>query len=43
MVEDTIKHGKCNPGNQPGTWEYIGEDARVIVNDQGDVITVIEK
>ena len=43
VVEDTIKHGKRNPGNQPGTWEYVGEDVRVIVNDQGDVITVIEK
>ena len=43
VVEDTIKHGKRNPGNQPGTWEYVGEDVRVIVNDQGNVITVIEK
>ncbi|PFJ14640.1 S-layer protein [Bacillus cereus] len=43
VVEDTIKHGTKNPGNKPGLWEYIGKDARVILNDNGDVVSVVPR
>ena len=41
VVEDIIKNGSRKPGNKPGSWEYTGKDARVILNDNGDVVSVI--
>ncbi|WP_257209064.1 hypothetical protein [Bacillus cereus] len=41
VVEDAIKHGAKSPGNTPGTWEYLGKDAKVVLNDNGDVISAI--
>ena len=43
IVEDTIKNGIKTNGNQSGTWKYDSKDVTVIVNDSGDVITVIPK
>ena len=43
VVEDIIKHGTKNPVNKPGLWEYIGKDARVILNDNGDVVSVVPR
>ncbi|GLV67288.1 hypothetical protein Bmyc01_59570 [Bacillus mycoides] len=41
VVEDAIKNGAKSPGNTPGTWEYLGKDVKVVLNDNGDVISAI--
>ena len=42
VVEDVIKHPtKILPGNKPGTRVYFGEKLKVILNEAGDVMTVI--
>ena len=42
VVEDVIKHPtKILPGNKPGTRVYVGEKLKVILNEAGDVMTVI--
>lgn len=41
VVEDIIKTGSRVPGDKPGTWKYIREDGCVVINDKGDVVTVV--
>ncbi|WP_410985605.1 S-layer protein [Bacillus cereus] len=41
VVEETIKHSTRKPGNKPGLWQYDGKDVRVILNDNGDVVSVV--
>jgi len=41
VVEDIIKNGSRSPGGKPGTWKYSREDGYVIINDKGDVVTVV--
>lgn len=43
VVEDTIKNGVKTAGNQINTWKFETGDVTVIINDLGDVITVIPK
>lgn len=43
VVEDAIKNGIKSVGNSPGTWVYETIDVKIIVNVNGDVITVIPK
>ncbi|SDC97487.1 hypothetical protein SAMN04488112_1254 [Melghirimyces thermohalophilus] len=43
VVEDTIKNVKPVTGNRPKTLKYDGENATVITNTGGKVITVIPK
>ena len=40
VVENAIRHGKRQPGKNPGTWDYITSDVKVVVNERGDVVTV---
>ena len=39
VVEDTIARGVLSPGNSPGTWKYSTEQASVVVNRGGNVVT----
>ncbi|PFZ89001.1 S-layer homology domain-containing protein [Bacillus wiedmannii] len=41
VVEDIIKTGSRQPGDKPGTWKYVREEGYVVLNDKGDVITVV--
>lgn len=41
VVEETIKHATKKPGNKPGLWQYDGKDVRVVLNDKGDVVSVV--
>ncbi|MDA2690485.1 hypothetical protein PDQ73_08365 [Bacillus cereus] len=41
VVEETIKHATKKPGNKPGLWQYDGKDVRVVLNDNGDVVSVV--
>ena len=41
VIEETIKRGKRTLGNTPGTIVCITEDAKVIINEYGKVITVM--
>lgn len=43
VVEDAIANGTQTPGNTPNTFVYDTSDIRVVVNENGDVITVIPK
>ncbi|MCY7478754.1 pre-toxin TG domain-containing protein [Paenibacillus larvae] len=43
VVEDTIKNVKPVAGNKPNTLKYDGQDVTVILNTNGDVITVIPR
>lgn len=43
VVEDAITNGVKSVGNKPGTWIYQTGDVKVIVNVNGDVVTVIPK
>lgn len=43
VVEDAIKNVKPVKGTNPGTWVHETRDVKVIVNYDGDVITVIPK
>ena len=40
IVEETIKHGTRKPGNTANTFIYFTDEAKVIVNELGKVITV---
>lgn len=40
-VEGTIQTVDPILGNTPGTFVFANEDLRVVVNEMGDVITVI--
>ena len=39
VVEDTISRGVASPGNTPGTIKYITDQAVVVTNRAGDVVT----
>ncbi|PER84388.1 S-layer homology domain-containing protein [Bacillus cereus] len=41
VVEDIIKTGTRKPGDNPGTWKYVRDEGYVVINDKGDVITVV--
>ena len=43
VVEDAIQHGAKTVGDMPKTWQFEGPSVRVIVNDEGNVVTVIPK
>ncbi|BAC15322.1 hypothetical protein [Oceanobacillus iheyensis HTE831] len=43
VIEDVIKNGNRIQGNKSGTWVYDTKKLRVVLNDIGDVITVIPK
>ncbi|MBZ1328255.1 hypothetical protein HZR17_00605 [Clostridium botulinum] len=43
VIEDAIKNTKPIPGNRPDTFLYEAQSVKVIVNGNGDVITVIPK
>ena len=43
VVEDIIKTGTRKPGDTPGTWKYVRDEGYVVINDKGDVITVVPK
>ncbi|AAY60468.1 hypothetical protein [Bacillus cereus] len=41
VVEDIIKTGTRKPGDNPDTWKYVRDEGYVVINDKGDVITVV--
>ncbi|WP_255289268.1 MULTISPECIES: hypothetical protein [Bacillus cereus group] len=41
VVEETIKHATKKPGKKPGLWQSDGKDVRVVLNDNGDVVSVV--
>jgi len=41
VVEHTIATGSKSPGNTPGTTVYRTDQAKVVVNGQGNVVTVM--
>ncbi|MED2981470.1 hypothetical protein P4311_08480 [Bacillus thuringiensis] len=41
VVEDIIKTSTRKPGDNPGTWKYVRDEGYVVINDKGDVITVV--
>ncbi len=43
VVEDVIRNTKPAPGNTPGTFVHENANVRVIVNSNGDVVTVIPR
>ena len=43
VIEDALKNGVKTAGNQINTWKFETGDVTVIINDLGDVITVIPK
>lgn len=43
VIEDAISNGVKTSGNQLNTWKFEAGDVTVIINDLGDVITVIPK
>ena len=43
VIEDAITNGVKSVENSPGTWKYETRDIIVVVNVNGDVITVIPK
>lgn len=43
VVEDAISNGVKVPENQINTWKFETNDVIVIINNLGDVITVIPK
>ncbi|MCM0759880.1 hypothetical protein M7775_15075, partial [Sporomusa sphaeroides DSM 2875] len=43
VVEDAIRNTKPAPGNTPGTFVHENANVRVIVNSNGDVVTVIPR
>lgn len=43
VIEDAIKNGVKTAGNQINTWKFETGDVTVIINNLGDVITVIPK
>lgn len=43
VIEDAIKNSPKIPGNRVGTFIHETKDVKVIINELGDVITVIPK
>ncbi|MDA7028018.1 hypothetical protein PJ311_15705 [Bacillus sp. CLL-7-23] len=43
VIENAIKNGKKLPGNRKGTFTHETEDVKVVLNENGDVITVMRK
>ncbi|MCM3163202.1 T7SS effector LXG polymorphic toxin [Metabacillus litoralis] len=43
VIEDAIMNTKKIPGNRSGTFVHDAQDVKVIINEAGDVITVIPK
>lgn len=43
VIEDVIKNTPAIPGKNPGTFDHIAEKIKVVVNSNGDVITVIPR
>ncbi|KYG92202.1 hypothetical protein A0U40_04470 [[Bacillus] sp. KCTC 13219] len=43
VIEDAIMNSKKIPGNRSGTFVHETRDVKVIINEAGDVITVIPK
>lgn len=43
VIEDAIRSTKKTPGNRSGTFVHETQDVKVIINEAGDVITVIPK
>ena len=43
VIEDAIKNTKPIPGNRPDTFVHATDSVKVIINGNGDVITVIPK
>lgn len=43
VIEDAIMNTKKVPGNRSGTFVHETQDVKVIVNQAGDVITVLPK
>ncbi|HFJ9429523.1 hypothetical protein ACTFSJ_25375 [Bacillus cereus group sp. MYBK12-2] len=41
VVEDIIKTGTLKPGDNPVTWKKVRDEGYVVINDKGDVITVV--
>jgi hypothetical protein len=41
VVEGAIANGARVAGNRPGTWQYVVDGVKVIVNGAGDVVTVV--
>ncbi|WP_410985314.1 hypothetical protein [Bacillus cereus] len=41
VVEDIIKNGSRSPADTPSTWQYTTKNGYVIINDKGDVVTVV--
>ena len=42
---DLTKFDRCGrmPGNRPGTWVCVGEDAQAVINFFGDIMSGIPK
>ncbi|TYR81129.1 hypothetical protein FZC66_04495 [Priestia megaterium] len=43
VIEDVIKSTPAKAGSRAGTFDHIGESVKVVVNSNGDVITVIPR
>ena len=43
VIEDAIINSKKLPGNRSGTFVHETQDIKVIINETGDIITVIPK
>lgn len=43
VIEDAIKNGNRVAGKTPYTWECITNDVKAIINEFGDVVTVMPK
>ena len=41
VIEETIKNGTKVKGNTPDTFVYFTDEAKVIVNETGKVVTAI--
>ena len=43
VVEDAIRNTPAIPGSSPGTFQHQTPDVTIIVNSNGDVVTVIPR
>lgn len=43
VIEDAIKNAEKIPGNRQGTFTHETKDVKVVINENGDIITVIPK
>ncbi|MGE7307566.1 pre-toxin TG domain-containing protein [Priestia megaterium] len=43
VIEDAIKNTPAKPGSRAGTFDHMAEKVKVVVNNNGDVITVIPR